>query len=212
MIAELLPDAVISTDVFGDPSHARLFPDEEIYVARATAQRRAEFTSARWCARQALARLGHPPVPIPVGQRGAPQWPTGITGSLTHHAGYRAAAVARTTDVVSVGIDAEQHAPLPGEVETIVVTRGERQHLAELRRARCDAHWDRLLFSAKESTYKAWFPLARRWLGFHDAIVAFDPGSKSFTVNVVVPGPVTRFDGRWEVRDGLALTVVSVAR
>ena len=29
--------------------------------------------------------------------------------------------------------------------------------------------WDRLLFSAKEAVYKAWFPLAGRWLGFEDA-------------------------------------------
>ena len=34
--------------------------------------------------------------------------------------------------------------------------------------------WDRLLFSAKEAVYKAWYPLAERWLGFEDALIAID--------------------------------------
>ena len=35
-------------------------------------------------------------------------------------------------------------------------------------------HWDRILFCAKEATYKAWFPLTERWLGFEDAHIAFE--------------------------------------
>ena len=35
-------------------------------------------------------------------------------------------------------------------------------------------HWDRILFCAKEATYKAWFPLTQRWLGFEDAHITFD--------------------------------------
>ena len=35
-------------------------------------------------------------------------------------------------------------------------------------------HWDRILFCAKEATYKAWYPLTRRWLGFEDAHIVFD--------------------------------------
>ncbi len=35
--------------------------------------------------------------------------------------------------------------------------------------------WDRLLFSAKESVYKAWFPLTGRWLGFEEAAITINP-------------------------------------
>ncbi len=75
--------------------------------------------------------------------------------------------------------------------------------------------WDRLLFSAKESVYKAWFPLAGRWLGFEDAIVAVDRGFGSFSARLLVPGPVlggrelTGFSGRWLVREGLILTAIA---
>ena len=212
MIADLLPDPVRCVEVFDDPPEARLLPEEEVYVARATAERRATFAAARWCAREALARLGHPPVPILVGDRGAPLWPDGVTGSLTHTAGYRAAAVARTTDVRSLGIDAEPHAPLPDGVGAFVASPGERQHLDDLGDAYPAVHWDRLLFCAKESTYKAWFPLAQSWLGFQDAVVTFDPDATSFTVSILVPGPVTEVAGRWSAGDGLALTAVSVPR
>jgi 4'-phosphopantetheinyl transferase EntD len=36
---------------------------------------------------------------------------------------------------------------------------------------RPEVYWDRVLFCIKESTYKAWFPLTHRWLGFEDASV-----------------------------------------
>jgi 4'-phosphopantetheinyl transferase EntD len=77
-------------------------------------------------------------------------------------------------------------------------------------------HWDRLLFSAKESVYKAWFPLANRWLGFEDAVLAIDPCRRSFEARLLVPGPalaggrLTMFSGRWLVRDGLVLTAIGV--
>ncbi|ONH35511.1 hypothetical protein BL254_11230 [Protofrankia sp. BMG5.30] len=51
-------------------------------------------------------------------------------------------------------------------------------------------HWDRLLFSMKESVYKAWFPLARRWLGFEDASITIDPLGGTFSVHLLVDGPV----------------------
>ena len=77
-------------------------------------------------------------------------------------------------------------------------------------------HWDRLLFSAKESVYKAWFPLAQRWLGFEDAIVAVDRGFGTFTARLLVPGPrpggreLSGFSGRWLIREGLILTAIAL--
>jgi 4'-phosphopantetheinyl transferase EntD len=78
-------------------------------------------------------------------------------------------------------------------------------------------HWDRLLFSAKESVYKAWFPLTRRWLNFTEAAVTPHPDG-TFTARLLVPGPVVDghpvdgFDGRWLTRDGLVLTAIVLPR
>ena len=87
---------------------------------------------------------------------------------MTHCAGYRAAAVARSGDLAAVGIDAEPHAPLPPDVLELVARPEERVELTALEEARPDLHWDRILFSAKEAVFKAWFPLTRRWLDFTD--------------------------------------------
>jgi 4'-phosphopantetheinyl transferase EntD len=68
---------------------------------------------------------------------------------------------------------------------------------------------DRLLFSAKESVYKAWFPLAQRWLGFCDAQIALNADG-TFDARLLVSGPVESFGGRWLARDGLLLTAIAV--
>ncbi len=207
MIEDILPGVVSAVETFTDPPGATLFPEEEAVMAAAVTRRRQEFATVRCCARAALARLGYPPAPILPGPRRAPVWPAGVVGSMTHCDGYRAAAVARDTDVYAIGIDAEPHQPLPGGVLTAVTGDGERAMIQDLAGTGTGTHWDRLIFSAKESVYKAWFPLAGRWLGFEQAEVTPDPAG-GFSARLLVPGPVSGFDGRWLVRDGLLLTAI----
>jgi 4'-phosphopantetheinyl transferase EntD len=75
-----------------------------------------------------------------------------------------------------------------------------------------------MLFCVKESVYKAWFPLTRRWLGFEEACVDIDPARQSFTARLLVQGPevngavLTSFEGRWLVRDGLIITAIVIPR
>jgi 4'-phosphopantetheinyl transferase EntD len=139
-------------------------------------------------------------------------WPDGVVGALTHCDGYRGAAVAlRGRGVAGVGIDAEVHAPLPDGVLAAVARADEVEPLAALAAARPGTHWDRLLFSAKESIYKAWFPLARTWLGFEDARLEFDAAAGTFAAELHKAGPLSRVDGRFLVADGLVLTAVVVA-
>jgi 4'-phosphopantetheinyl transferase EntD len=71
-------------------------------------------------------------------------------------------------------------------------------------------HWDRLLFSAKESLYKAWFPITGVFLGFDEARIVLHPAGRTFTGHVLVPGRVRDFDGRYLYDAGLTLTVVAV--
>jgi 4'-phosphopantetheinyl transferase EntD len=216
VIGDILPPEVAVAEEFGDLPHVTLFPEEEAVIANAVDKRRREFTTARACARAALAKLGLPPVSILPGLRGAPQWPPGVVGSITHCAGYRASAVARDLDVVTIGLDAEPHDTLPAGVLGAVASDGEQARLAVLAAARPDVCWDRMLFSAKESVYKAWFPLTRRWLGFEEASITIDPVRRTFTARLLVDGPVvngaplTGFDGRWLVSGGLVVTAIVI--
>jgi 4'-phosphopantetheinyl transferase EntD len=171
--AQAVIPVLTATSVEGDypeAIEAGLFPEEREHIAHAVAKRRVEFAAVRRCARKALQELGYPPVPILPGEQREPRWPEGVVGSMTHCAGYCAAAVARSGEVSALGIDAEVHAPLPEGVLDLISLESERALLAELtERVPGAVHWDRVLFSAKESVYKAWFPLTRRWLGFEQA-------------------------------------------
>lgn len=215
MLASLLATAPVSVvETREDPADPFLFPEEADTVARAVDKRRREFATVRQCARTALAELGVPPVPILPGAKGAPRWPDGIVGSMTHCAGYRAAAVARSAAVASLGIDAEPAAPLTDtDVLKLVSDETERAALADLGARHPGVPWDRLLFSAKESVYKTWFPLTGRWLGFDEARVRLDPDG-SFTAALLVPGPTVAgrelagFEGNWLIRDGIAVTAI----
>ncbi|MBO0804550.1 MAG: 4'-phosphopantetheinyl transferase superfamily protein [Nocardiopsaceae bacterium] len=217
MIDQILPPEVAATEAFSDPPDVSLFPEEEEAIARAVDKRRREFSTARACARESLARLGIPPVPIIRGPGGAPRWPDGVIGSITHCSGYRACAVARTRDVTSIGIDAEPNGATPDGVLRTVSDQAERTHLATLAADEPGIHWDRLLFSAKESVYKTWFPLTGRWLGFGDASISIDRETGTFTARLLVPGPVVNgsqrdsFEGRWIVRDGLIVTAITIS-
>ncbi|MFI9031024.1 4'-phosphopantetheinyl transferase [Streptomyces sp. NPDC053560] len=216
MIEEILPAEVVTAAAYDDEVRTGdcLFEEERAVIARAVAVRQREFTTVRHLARRALAGLGHPAVPILPNRRGAPQWPEGIVGSMTHCAGYRAAAVSRTEVSAAVSIDAEPNGPLPEGVLDTVTLPSERARLAVLSDCRPDVHWDRMSFSAKEAVFKAWYPLTRRELDFDEAEIVFAPEDGSFTARLLVAGPlvgdrrVSVFPGRWHVDRGLLATAV----
>ena len=216
MLAELLPAAVEATEVFGNGcDDGELMPAERALVAGASEKRRREFTGARVCARLALARAGFRPAPILPGPTGAPQWPSGVVGSLTHCDGYRGAAVGRTEAFAAIGIDAEPHAALPEGVLAKVASESEQMALAGLARQAPEVCWDRMIFSAKEAVYKAWSPATGRWLGFTDAEVELDPAGM-FMARLLVAGPfvggrpLTTYHGCWAVGRGVVVTAVTV--
>ncbi len=217
MIERLVPSGVGAAEAFEDPPGIEPMPAERSLIERAVEKRRREFTTARHCARQALSQLGIDPVPIMRGDRGMPLWPDQVVGSMTHCDGYRAAVVGYSLQVRSLGIDAEPHEGLPDGVLDATSIAAERTALAT---RPTGLHWDRLLFCAKEATYKAWFPLTGRWLGFEDAHITFEqdgPTSGTFSSQILIDGSVTdggapllHLPGRWMIENGLIMTSISL--
>ena len=217
LIPVVLPDiaGLVYAELFHDPPELEPMPEERALISRSVDTRRSEFVTARHCARMALEKLGVPPAPILKGDKGEPQWPDGVVGSLTHTRGYRGAVVGRSAVVRSVGIDAEPHDVLPDGVLNAISLPAERHEIGALPTG---LHWDRILFCAKEATYKAWFPLTSRWLGFEDAHITFEVDATgvtgSFVSRILIDPaarsgpPLTELAGRWSVADGLALTAI----
>ncbi|MFE6226463.1 4'-phosphopantetheinyl transferase [Streptomyces sp. NPDC057854] len=213
MIAGLLPAGVASAEAFGDDGPAgrvALFPAERAAVAGVSPERLREFTTVRGCARAALAALDVGPAPLVPGPLGAPEWPAGVVGSMTHCAGYRAAVVARGAAYASVGIDAEPLEPLPAVVAARVVGAVERAWLRE------DfppggLPCDRLVFSAKEAAYKAFSPWLGARFGFRDFTVRPYPDGTFLVIppetDVPLPAlPRGGVRGRWSAGAGILLT------
>jgi 4'-phosphopantetheinyl transferase EntD len=195
-------------------------PLEAEQVATAVVRRRIEFAAGRHCARRALARLSIENFVLRNGQDRAPCWPPGVVGAITHTGqapgeGYCGVVVARATDVVTVGVDAESTKPLKPALWAHVLTAAERSSLEVLSASAAGLHAT-AIFSAKECFYKAQFPLSHRFLRFHDVEIALDPGSSMFEARLTEqapPGlPLARCAGRF-VQDqefvvtGIALPV-----
>jgi 4'-phosphopantetheinyl transferase EntD len=119
--------------------------------------------------------------------------------------------------VLAIGIDAERDARLSDGVWAQVAHGSERDlRGAATSSARAGPHLDAVLFSAKEAVYKAWFPLAGRWLGFDDVELSLDLANAEFRAKLLVPGPVvdgaslSEFRGRWAVEEGVICAAVIV--
>lgn len=210
-LQEMLGPRTAAVSTREDHEDVPLFPEEEAYIARAVPARRLEFATGRWCARQALLRLGRTPEVIGIGSQGEPIWPVGTTGSITHCEGFRAAAVGDLRHHEAIGIDAEPDAPLPTGILDVVSGADERRRLRRVEAP----HPDRLLFCAKEATYKAWYTLARRPLDFDEGEVTVD-NDGTFVCRITSPEhrppthPGRFFEGRWGSSEGVILATVVV--
>lgn len=186
-----------------------LHPLEKALVAHAVDIRKAEFGDARWCAHQALRALDRDTGdPILRGERGMPLWPASVSGSLTHTAGFRAAVAAPRLLVRAMGLDVEPAEPLP---EGVLHSIARPAELARLESLGVDCA-DRLLFCAKEATYKAWFPLTHRWLGFEQAEIDIRTDGTFVSYLLVRPAPIPFISGKWEIREGYIIAATAVTQ
>ncbi|MBD9484693.1 4'-phosphopantetheinyl transferase superfamily protein [Pseudomonas sp. PDM14] len=133
------------------------------------AKRQSEHLAGRLCAREALRQLGESGTPGR-DEDGAPRWPAGTLGSISHGAGQAAALVAHSSQWQGLGLDLEKRL----SVERARKLAGEILTPAELQRAgdlpnEGFALLVTLTFSLKESLFKALYPLVRQRFYFHDA-------------------------------------------
>lgn len=216
MMSAILPATVACAEIVGAMPDAALLPEERVALGRAVEKRQREFAAGRWLARCALERLGLEPAAIPRGSNREPIWPAGVVGSITHCRSYCAAAIAPASAIATIGIDAEPHEPLPRGVLGLVSRDEERQWIQA--RDGDAACWDRLLFSAKESVFKAWYPVMGCWLDFSAVNVLFNPGAATFQARFVGARPVVDgralpdFEGRYVVTGPHVLTSVTVTK
>lgn len=164
---------------FSDAEH--LLPPS---LTRASPKRKTEYLAGRTCAAAALQAAGcDNPAPPGMDEERLPIWPSGWLGCITHSNGRAIAAVAGAAQSRVLGIDVEKliDPVLVDGIGALVTLEGELAMLTG--RIFGDAPGYSLsqaltiLFSAKESLYKALYPDVRRFMDFSAArINAWVPG------------------------------------
>ncbi|HEX5686539.1 MAG TPA: 4'-phosphopantetheinyl transferase superfamily protein [Ideonella sp.] len=159
---------------------------DSLLVANAVASRQRDFIGGRWCAHRALAMVGSPVDALPAGVRGAPAWPAGTLGSITHDAGWCIAVAGHHHEMTGLGIDlcAADRAPALQPLGDLVLHPAERaQGLA----SRLPS-----AFCIKEAVVKAVSAGVDRYLDLQDIVIEWS--ADSFEAKVMGHG--TRIHGR----------------
>ncbi|GGO83333.1 hypothetical protein GCM10011348_26850 [Marinobacterium nitratireducens] len=166
-----------------------LFESERKLVKNCVAQRRREFATGRHCARLAMSRLIVERHPILKDPSGAPLWPEGMVGSISHTRGLVVAVVAERCKMRAVGVDVEyRKRPFPVDVLEYICVPEERSWLKSLPSEAMELSAF-ILFSAKESFYKACYGLSGFSPDFKEVRIEIDIGKGIF--NVFLSKPIT---------------------
>lgn len=156
-------------------------------IRNSVARRQKEFFYGRVAARHSLAMLGAGAAEIAIGAMREPLWPAGVVGSISHNQAYAAAVTARRARFSSVGIDIESVASAENQeaMQALVVSAGELAYLKSVDCALPLATVLTIVFSAKESFYKAAYADVGRFFDFCDAQVSeFDPGRSALVLTL----------------------------
>ena len=177
--------------------HARLYLDGDLpheiesialpaALDGAIPKRRMQFRAGRYCAIKAMEALGFHPGHVGRSASGAPLWPAGLVGSITHTDDFASAAVALASDAGALGIDTERIITESTErnVGRMIAWPSEVAHGRTVGLSRLEAVT--LVFSAKESIFKCLHRLVGCYFDFHDVrIVDVDGRHRTFTARLV---------------------------
>jgi 4'-phosphopantetheinyl transferase EntD len=215
-LAELFPASMVVAELTGPAPRTVLTASELYSISHCAEKRIQDFARGRACAHRVLSELGIPDFSLLAGAKREPIWPAGITGSITHTAGFAAAVAAPRSGIASVGLDCEIIESVDEELWSRICTPTEQARLARVpavERGRQAA----LIFAAKEAFYKCQFPVSRQWVGFEDVDIEptdWPAASGSFcilpqTSLPVSDGWVAALVGRFQFRDRWVITGVT---
>lgn len=135
-------------------------------IAKATTKRQAEFLAGRIAAITTLDKMGIDVDDIPIGKDRQPIFPHGVCASITHAGRHVICAASTSPKIQMLGIDLEKKiAPDTAQsLKGIVFNNFEQLLLQDSQMGFENAA--AILFSAKESFFKAAYPFVKRYFDF----------------------------------------------
>lgn len=197
-----------------DGAHFKHLSDLELAIPdpgpRSVESRYQEFYAGRWCAAQGQHSLcGEWHIPV-IGEGRAPVWQQGIVGSISHTRLWAASAVGHAARFRAIGIDLESLACLPTEVSWLQEIADTRE--LDLVSGLASSAAPGLIFSAKESLFKALYPLTNVYFEFRDArVISASPDALELQLGLDLDSVFSknqRFQARYLAQNGHVLTSV----
>ena len=201
-----LPNTCVAILPTSDYSH-KLVGSEIVKAAHMKPLRKNAFSSGRYAAHLAQNELGVEPSEIFSAGR-QPIWPAGQVGAITHSTDFAAAIVSR--DLLSVGLDIERLGRIKENLYDKFFTPSELASINEM------TGWEgeTIIFSAKESIYKAIYFILRRYVNFKEVELALNIEDSTFSVSYIGENMMSlqhhKTCGYWSVCKDHVLTVVEI--
>lgn len=193
----------------------RLIGDEVLALEQVSTARARQFGAGRAAARAAMEQLGQPPRPVLQGEDGAPIWPVGLTGSITHGEAISFAVVSDAPDLAALGVDLEAATALESALWPELCVMSEINWLARLGPSQ-RGHFAKLILCAKQAVYKAQFPLSRVALDTQAIALEIDLAESRFTASFTRPLPGFAPDevlaGRFAILSTNVIAAVEIRR
>ena len=145
-----------------------------ITLAKAHARRLDEFLAGRYCVHKTFGEFGEATyLPIETLESRAPQWPAGYIGSISHTKGKVWTVLAKSDQVKFIGNDMEliMSDKTAQSIKTKIIIESEQYDYNKYNEKIDFRTYITLIFSAKESLYKALYPMVQEFFGFEDAVV-----------------------------------------
>lgn len=182
MLDSLFPEGVIAEAAAPWMWSAEIRHEEKAIIENAVDKRRREFVAGRTCARNILSKFGFSgDLTIGKNKHGAPIWPEGITGSISHADDLCIVSIGRKSpSLTSLGVDVEKDTGLDPELVDMVCDELEKAACAG-GRIEDRLRLAKVIFSAKESVYKCLYPIVRTVLDFKDVHIQLDVSTNRFT-------------------------------
>ncbi len=179
--------AKFDQDQYADSVYDTLGIDCPDRLNSAVVKRRAEYLAGRALAQSGLLLMGRKPELITTGPNREPIWPNGIVGSITHSKGRCAVILSENTDLL-IGIDVEDIAS-GSALDSIfhVTLQPDETNLIRAQEKLPKDMLATLVFSAKETLYKALFPFVQRFFGFDYAELIELPEKNSLRLRLTKP-------------------------
>lgn len=200
-------------DAFDDSLSERWQLPLPPHLRQAVKKRRAEYLASRWLARETLRQLGVDNFILHNHSDRSPRWPAGVHASLSHTDGAVALAVTRSLQCVGVDIETLMRAEVAEETAALLMSDEEQARLRALPLPFPLAAT--LLFSLKESLYKALWPQLHQPMDFHQAaLVAIDLSAQKASLSLTHSFSEafrvgTRLEARFQFCDERVLTLLT---